>query len=153
MEELNSKKYDFDRLVNRRGTGALKTDALEERFGKDGLLPMWVADMDFETPPFIVEALRRRLEHPVFGYTMEPKELWPTVRNWIREHHGWETETEWMTYIPGIVKGIGMVINALLAPDEKVVIQPPVYHPFRLVPQGNKREVVYNPLTHNADGS
>ena len=153
MEELNSKKYDFDRLVNRRGTGAIKTDALEERFGKDGLLPMWVADMDFETPPFIVEALRRRLEHPVFGYTMEPKELWPTVRNWIREHHGWETETEWMTYIPGIVKGIGMVINALLAPDEKVVIQPPVYHPFRLVPQGNKREVVYNPLIHNADGS
>ena len=153
MEELDCKKYDFDRLVDRLGSGALKTDALKERFGKDGLLPMWVADMDFETPPFIVEALRKRLEHPVFGYTMEPAEYWQVVESWIRDHHGWEVETGWMTYIPGIVKGIGMAINALLAPDEKVVIQPPVYHPFRLVPQGNKREVVYNPLIHNADGS
>ena len=152
MEELNI-RYDFDRLVDRRGTGALKTDALKEVFGKDGLLPMWVADMDFETPPFIVEALRKRLEHPIFGYTIEPPEYWPVVKNWIRDHHGWEVETEWMTYIPGIVKGIGMAINALLADDEKVVIQPPVYHPFRLVPQGNKRQLVYNPLICNADGS
>lgn len=152
MEELNI-RYDFDRLVDRRGTGALKTDALKEVFGKEGLLPMWVADMDFETPPFIVEALRKRLEHPIFGYTIEPPEYWPVVKNWIRDHHGWEVETEWMTYIPGIVKGIGMAINALLADDEKVIIQPPVYHPFRLVPQGNKRQLVYNPLICNADGS
>ena len=153
MEELKTKQYDFDRLVERRGTGALKTDALKKVFGKDGLLPMWVADMDFETPPFIVEALRQRLEHPVFGYTIEPFEYWPVVKNWIWEHHGWEVETEWLTYIPGIVKGIAMAINALLAADEKVVIQPPVYHPFRLVPQGNNREIVYNPLICNADGS
>lgn len=153
MEELKTKQYDFDRLVERRGTGALKTDALKKVFGKDGLLPMWVADMDFETHPFIVEALRQRLEHPVFGYTIEPLEYWPVVKNWIWEHHGWEVETEWLTYIPGIVKGIAMAINVLLAADEKVVIQPPVYHPFRLVPQGNNREIVYNPLICNADGS
>ena len=146
-------KYDFDRIIPRRGSGALKTDALQERFGKDGLLPMWVADMDFETPSFIVDALRQRLEHPIFGYTIEPADYWPTVMQWIESHHGWKIEKDWITYIPGIVKGIGMVINAFVAPDEKVIIQPPVYHPFRLVPQGNHREVVYNPLKENPDGS
>ena len=65
-------KYDFDRQIERRGTGALKTDALEARYGKADLLPLWVADMDFETPPFIIEALRKRLEHPILGYTIEP---------------------------------------------------------------------------------
>ena len=146
-------KYDFNRIIPRRGSGALKTDALQERFGKDGLLPMWVADMDFETPSFIVDALRQRLEHPIFGYTIEPADYWPTVIQWIESHHGWKIEKDWITYIPGIVKGIGMVINAFVAPDEKVIIQPPVYHPFRLVPQGNHREVVYNPLKENPDGS
>ena len=146
-------EYDFDAIIPRRGTGALKTDALNERFGKDGLLPMWVADMDFATPPFIVDALRQRLEHPIFGYTIEPADYWPTVQKWILEHHGWAVEREWLTYIPGIVKGIGMAINAFVAEDEKVIIQPPVYHPFRLVPQGNRREVVYNPLKENPDGS
>ena len=93
------------------------------------------------------------MEHPIFGYTVEPDDFWPCVQDWILEHHGWKVEREWLTYIPGIVKGIGMAINAFLAPDEKVIIQPPVYHPFRLVPQGNGREVVYNPLRENPDGS
>lgn len=146
-------KYDFDKVIDRRGTGALKTDALKERFGHDGLTPLWVADMDFETPPFVVSALKRRMEHPVFGYTVEPEDYWPTVMKWIYEHHGWKVEREWLTYIPGIVKGIGMVINAFLGPEDKVIIQPPVYHPFRLVPQGNGREIVYNPLKENEDGT
>ncbi|MGM9748358.1 MAG: aminotransferase class I/II-fold pyridoxal phosphate-dependent enzyme, partial [Candidatus Cryptobacteroides sp.] len=145
--------YDFDKIIERRGTGALKTDALAERYGKADLLPLWVADMDFETPDFIVEALKKRMEHPVFGYTIEPADYWSTVQEWILVHHGWKVEREWLTYIPGIVKGIGMAINAFLAKDEKVIIQPPVYHPFRLVPQGNKREVVYNPLRENPDGT
>ena len=145
--------YDFDRIIERRGTGALKTDALQQRYGKAELLPLWVADMDFATPPFIVDALKKRMEHPIFGYTVEPDDFWPCVQDWILEHHGWKVEREWLTYIPGIVKGIGMAINAFLAPDEKVIIQPPVYHPFRLVPQGNGREVVYNPLRENPDGS
>ena len=146
-------QYDFDSIIERRGTGALKTDALQQRYGKAGLLPLWVADMDFATPPFIVDALKKRMEHPIFGYTVEPDDFWPCVQDWILEHHGWKVEREWLTYIPGIVKGIGMAINAFLAPDEKVIIQPPVYHPFRLVPQGNGREVVYNPLRENPDGS
>ena len=86
-------------------------------------------------------------------YKRQPDDFWPCVQDWILEHHGWKVEREWLTYIPGIVKGIGMAINAFLAPDEKVIIQPPVYHPFRLVPQGNGREVVYNPLRENPDGS
>ena len=147
------KTYDFDKIIERRGTGAVKTDALKKVYGKEDLIPLWVADMEFETPDFIVEALRERLEHPVFGYTVMPEGYWETVKTWIEDHHGWKTETEWMTFIPGIVKGIGMVINALLEKDDKVIIQPPVYHPFRLIPQKNGREVVFNPLKELPDGS
>lgn len=146
-------EYDFDKVIDRRGTDALKLEVLQERYGDADILPLWVADMDFETPPFITEALRRRMEHSLFGYTVEPKNYWPTVIRWIAEHHGWDVKREWMTYIPGIVKGIGMAVNVFVKEDEKVIIQPPVYHPFRLTPQGNGREVVYNPLCENADGS
>ena len=147
------KTYDFDKIIDRRGTGAIKTDALKKVFGKEDLTAMWVADMDFETPDFIVDALKVRLEHPVFGYTAEPEEFRRSIINWIEGHHGWKVEKEWISYIPGIVKGIGMAINALLEKDDKVIIQPPVYHPFRLVPQKNGREVVFNPLRENPDGS
>lgn len=145
--------YDFDRIVDRHGTGALKLDVLQERYGRSDLLPLWVADMDFETPSFITEALRRRLDHSLFGYTVEPDDYWPTVIRWIADRHGWQVERSWLTYIPGIVKGIGMAVNVLVGKDEKVIIQPPVYHPFRLTPQGNGREVVFNPLRENGDGS
>ena len=146
-------RYDFDKVIDRRGSGAVKTDALGKVYGKDDLIPLWVADMDFETPDFIVNALKERLEHPVFGYTVIPEDYWQTVQKWIADRHGWETRCEWMTFIPGIVKGIGMAINALLKEDEKVIIQPPVYHPFRLIPQKNGKEVVFNPLKALPDGS
>lgn len=127
-------EYDFDKVIDRRGTDALKLEVLQERYGDADILPLWVADMDFETPPFITEALRQRMEHSLFGYTVEPKNYWPTVIRWIAEHHGWDVKREWMTYIPGIVKGIGMAVNVFVKEDEKVIIQPPVYHPFRLTP-------------------
>ena len=146
-------KYDFDKVIDRRETGALKLEVLKDRYGSADLLPLWVADMDFETPSFITDALRKRLEHSLFGYTVEPEEYWPTVIRWIATHHDWEVKREWLSYIPGIVKGIGMAINVFVKEDEKVIIQPPVYHPFRLTPQGNGREVVYNPLQENEDGS
>ena len=146
-------KYDFDKIVDRRGTGALKLDVLKERYGRADLTPLWVADMDFETPSFITDALKQRLEHSLFGYTVEPDDYRPAIIDWIRYHHGWEVRPEWLSYIPGIVKGIGMVVNVFVKPDEKVIIQPPVYHPFRLTPQGNGREVVYNPLIENPDGT
>ena len=145
--------YNFDQLINRRGTDALKCDALQVRYGRPDLTPLWVADMDFATPDFIVEALRKRMEHPIFGYTIMPEEYWPTVKQWIADHHGWQVECDWMTYIPGIVKGIGLAVNCFVKPDEKVIIQPPVYHPFRLTPQGNGREVVFNPLVEQPDGT
>lgn len=147
-----SETYNFDKIIDRRGSGALKTDALQELYGRSDLIPLWVADMDFELPSFILDPLRKRLEHPVFGYTAEPADYWPSVIDWIKSHHGWDVKREWLTYIPGIVKGIGMVINVFLKEDEKVIIQPPVYHPFRLTPLGNKREVVFNPLRENANG-
>lgn len=145
--------YDFDKIIDRRDTGALKVDVLGERYGRPDLLPLWVADMDFETPSFITDALRRRLDHSLFGYTVEPPEYWPAVMRWLADRHGWQVEREWLTYIPGIVKGIGMAINVFVKEDEKVIIQPPVYHPFRLTPEGNRRQVVMNPLRENPDGT
>lgn len=146
-------KYNFDKVIDRRSTGAIKLEALETMFGDADLLPLWVADMDFETPEFITEALRRRLDHSLFGYTVEPTDYRPTIVKWIADHHGWDIRSEWMAYIPGIVKGIGMAINVFVGEDEKVIIQPPVYHPFRLTPEGNKRKVVFNPLIENTDGT
>ena len=113
---------------------------------------MWVADMDFETPCFITDAIRERLSHPIFGYTAEPQDFRPAIIDWIRDHHDWKIESEWISYIPGIVKGIGMAINALLEKGDKIIIQPPVYHPFRLVPQKNGHEVVFNPLRELPQG-
>lgn len=145
--------YDFDKVIDRTGTHAVKLEALKRLYGRTDLLPLWVADMDFETPSFITEALRQRLEHSLFGYTEMPDNYWAVVADWIESHHNWKVEQEWLTYIPGIVKGIGMVVNFFVKEDEKVIIQPPVYHPFRLTPQGNGRQVVYNPLREEADGT
>lgn len=147
-----TKQYDFDKIVDRSGTGDVKHSAMLNIWGREDLIPLWVADMDFETPHFITEALKARLEHSLFGYTVEPEDYWPTVMRWIAEHHGWEVKRKWLTFIPGIVKGIGMVVNVFTNPGDKIIIQPPVYHPFRLIPQGNQREVVYNPLIRKEDG-
>ena len=145
--------YNFNQIIDRRGSGDLKHGVLKERYGRDDLLPLWVADMDFETPPFITEALQQRLQHSLYGYTVVPDELWITIIQWIQEHHNWQVRRQWLTFIPGIVKGIGMAINVFLKEDEKVIIQPPVYHPFRLTPEGNGRQVVMNPLKELPDGS
>ena len=144
--------YNFDKIIDRKGTGAVKFDAIEKVFGKDDLLPLWVADMDFETPDFIVEAMKERLEHPIFGYPTELPDYRPSICDWIESHHQWKIQKEWLCFIPGIVKGIGIAINALLEKGDKVIIQPPVYHPFRLVPQKNHHEVVFNPLRELPEG-
>lgn len=144
--------YNFDKIIDRKGTGAVKFDAVEKVFGKDDLLPLWVADMDFETPDFIVEAMKERLEHPIFGYPTELPDYRPSICDWIESHHQWKIQKEWLCFIPGIVKGIGIAINALLEKGDKVIIQPPVYHPFRLVPQKNHHEVVFNPLRELPEG-
>lgn len=138
--------YDFDTIIERTGTGALKTDALRERFGRSDLLAAWVADMDFATPPFIIDALKKRLDHPVLGYTIEPADYRPSIIDWEKDLHGWDIKSEWLSYIPGIVKGIGMVINVFTHPGDDVVIMPPVYHPFRITTELNGRNVVNVPL-------
>lgn len=143
-------KYNFDEIIDRRGSGAIKTDLLEERFGRPDLLAAWVADLDFATPPFVMDALRERLEHPILGYTAEPADYKPSIINWERELHGWEIEPEWISFIPGIVRGIGMVVNVFTQPGDDVVIMPPVYHPFRIVPEENGRRVVNVPLKEDA---
>lgn len=145
-------KYDFDKIIDRSGSGDLKHEALLPCWGRKDLLPLWVADMDFETPAFITDAIKDRLEHSLFGYTVEPEDFLPSIMDWVRDHHQWDVKREWIRFIPGIVKGIGMVINVFTKEDEKVIIQPPVYHPFRLTPEGNGREVVFNPLKMREDG-
>ncbi len=147
------KTYNFDRIIDRRQTGAYKTESLKNVFGRDDLLPLWVADMDFETPDFITDALRQRLEHSLYGYTMTPDKLWECTAKWLSTHHGWTVPHDWFTFIPGIVRGIAMAIHAFTSPGDKIIIQPPVYHPFRLVPEKNGREIVCNPLRQLPDGS
>lgn len=139
-------KYDFDRIVDRRGTGCVKYDALEKVYGRNDLIPLWVADMDFETPDFIIGALKERLEHPVLGYALEHPDYWPSIIDWQYRRNGWKIDPSHLAFIPGIVKGIGMAVNVFTSPGDKIIIQPPVYHPFRIVPEANDRQVVWNPL-------
>ena len=152
IEADSMKKYDFDTLVDRRGSGNVKHAAMQQTYGREDLIGLWVADMDFETPDFIVQALKERLEHPVLGYTVEPEDFRPSIVDWISSHHQWAVQPEWLSYIPGIVKGIGLVVNCFLNKGDKIIIQPPVYHPFRLIPENNGYEVVFNPLVELPDG-
>lgn len=145
--------YDFDRVIDRHNTDAMSIERLDVYFGATDLQPFWIADNSFATPDFVIEAMRQRLEHPIFGYTAENPNYRTSLINWVKKQHGWDIKPEWLTYIPGIVKGIGMVINVFVKEDEKVIIQPPVYHPFRLTPLANKRQVVFNPLRELADGT
>lgn len=141
------KHYNFDEIIDRKGTSCVKYDGLKNAYqGKENLIPLWVADMDFATPDFIVEALKKRCEHPVFGYTFDDDEYYESIQTWLDYKYHWKTEREWISYIPGIVKGVGLAVQCFTQPGDKVIIQPPVYHPFRLVPTRMGREVVYNPL-------
>lgn len=135
-------EYDFDEIIPRRGTDCVKYDNPQVK----DRLPLWVADMDFATPPFIIDALRTRLEHPIMGYPAIPTDYYPLISRWVKNIHGWEVRSAHIRYIPGIVKGIGIALNCFLTKGDKVVIQPPVYHPFRLVPKKNGFEVLFNPL-------
>lgn len=140
------KQYNFDEIIERRGTNCIKFDAVKERYGKENLTPLWVADMDFRTPDFIVNAIKKRCEHEIFGYTYGSEAYYNSIIEWVHYKHNWKVEKEWISYIPGIVKGIGFVLQCFTQPGDKVIIQPPVYHPFRIVPESMHREVVYNPM-------
>ena len=137
--------------VNRKGTYSIKVDALKKYFGKEDLLPLWVADMDFETPRCVREAIQSVVDGGVYGYNHIPSDYFPTIINWLKEQQKWEVEQEWLTFIPGIVKGIGYVINYFTKEGDGVIVQPPVYPPFLNVPKGNGRKLVFNPLVRVED--
>ena len=137
--------------VNRKGTYSVKTDALKKYFGKDNLIPLWVADMDFETPQCVREALEEVLKGGVYGYNFIPDNYFPTIVQWLKEKQKWEVDQQWLTFIPGIVKGIGYAINFFTEEGDGIIVQPPVYPPFINVPKGNDRKLVFNPLIRVED--
>lgn len=144
-------KYNFDEIIDRRSTDCLKYGVLKERWGRDDLLPLWVADMDFRTPPFIINALRERLEHEILGYTAAHPQWKPAIINWLKRRHQWDVLPEELTFVPGIVRGIAFVIQEFTKPGDKVMVFGPVYHPFFLVTENNKREVVRHRLVRSAE--
>ena len=145
-------KYDFDKVVDRRGTGATKIEGLRNMFGDESLTPLWIADMDFEVCPAITEALDKRFAHHVFGYSRMPDTFWPSVMGWLRRRHGLEVDAEELAFVPGVVRGIAYVLNYFTRKGDGVVIQTPVYHPFRILTEGNGRRVIENPLVEREDG-
>lgn len=138
--------YNFDQLIDRKNTNALKCDFLEFAFKTDDVLPMWVADMDFATPPFIIEALRKRLDHEILGYTIRPDSFTQSVIDWVDQRHQWKIKEDWVKYSPGIVPAINISIMGLTKPGDKILVQPPVYFPFFNSVTDNDRQLVYNNL-------
>ena len=140
-------KYDFDEVVPRRGTNSYKWDS-----ATDGrVLPMWVADMDFRTAPVIIEALRKRVAHGIFGYTRVPDAYYDAVTGWFERRHGWKINREWMIYTLGVVPAISAIIKALTEPGDKVLVQTPVYNCFFSSIRNNGCEMVSSPLIHEGD--
>lgn len=137
---------DFNTEHNRRGTQSVKWDLTQELFGVNDALPMWVADMDFRAPQPVIDALQRRLEHGVFGYTSANAGTKEAVTDWLSRRHGWNTEPAFITFSPGIVTALAQAVQAYTEPGERVVVQPPVYTPFFDIVEKNGRVVLHNPL-------
>lgn len=140
------KKYNFDEPVDRTNTNCIKYDARKMFFGNEDLLPLWVADMDFRTPDFIVEAIKKRAEHELFGYTFRPESYTQSIVNWLKRRHNWEIKPEWISFSPGVVAGLTLAIEAFSNPGDGVILQPPVYFPFFDSVKGTGREMIENPL-------
>lgn len=134
-------KYDFDKITDRRATNSYKWDSAPE-----GVLPMWVADMDFRTAPAIIDALQKRVAHGIFGYTRVPDAYYDAVTSWFSRRHGWDIDREWIIYTSGVVPAVSAVIKALTVPGDKVIVQTPVYNCFFSSIRNNGCEIVSNPL-------
>lgn len=139
-------KYDFDKTIDRRATNSYKWDSAPE-----GVLPMWVADMDFRTAPAIIDALQKRVAHGIFGYTRVPDAYYDAVTSWFSQRHGWDIDREWIIYTSGVVPAVSAVIKALTVPGDKVIVQTPVYNCFFSSIRNNGCEIVSNPLHRTAD--
>lgn len=150
--------YNFDTCPDRTGTNSIKYDKLTEYFGRNDLLPLWVADMEFESAPCIREALRKIADHGVYGYFAEPDGYKESIIRWMKEIQGWDVKKEWITYSPAVLRGMSFVLFHFTRPGDKILVQPPVYPPFMNLTRDNGRTVVYNPLKrhdseiHNGGG-
>ncbi len=139
-------KYNFDEIINRENTASVKYDLRVELFGKKDIIPMWVADMDFKTPDFIINAIKERTKHEVFGYSIRPKSYFTSIVNWLERKHQWTVHEDWISFGPGIVPAINMAILAYSNEGDKIIIQPPVYFPFFSAIENNNRTLIENPL-------
>ncbi|PCH64107.1 MAG: aminotransferase [Gammaproteobacteria bacterium] len=137
---------NFDRLIQREQTASLKHDGRKGYFGKDDVIPLWVADMDFAAPEAVTQALIARAEHPVYGYTMYPDSMFEAMQSWFQQRHNWQIDRRSIVMCPGVVPSLYAVIQGLTKPGDKVIIQPPVYHPFFTTITKSERELVLNPL-------
>lgn len=139
-------KYNFDEVIDRRGSDSLKLEALLPRWGREDLIPMWVADMDFRTPPFIIDSVKKRIECEIFGYTEKPNTWYQSIINWQKKRHQLAITKEMISFIPGVVPAIVMAIEAFTKVGEQVLIHPPVYYPFAAAIRNTGRKVITNPL-------
>ena len=140
---------NFDKTINRKGTNCIKWDSLEEAFGRKDLIPLWIADMDFEVCKEISDAIINRANHTIYGYPKTPTEFWNAIIDWNKNRHNIEYGKEEICYMPGIVRGIAYIVNFFTQKGEKILIQTPVYHPFANVSKGNKRIVIESPLQYS----
>lgn len=138
--------FDFDKVVNRVGTGSTKWDSIKDTYKREDLIPLWVADMDFEVAPEIVKVLEERVNHKVFGYVYPSEDYFTSVIDWMDRRHGFKVEKDWIAFTPGVVSGISYAIRAFTEEDDNIIIQTPVYHPFYYTIRENKRNIVKNPL-------
>ena len=146
-------EFDFDQVIDRRGTYSYKYDGLQKVFGTNDLLPMWVADMDFAVPSSVVKAIRRRAEHPIYGYTFRPESYYESIVRWMDKRHGWNIEREWIQYSPGVVPALNMVVQGFTDPGDGVILQSPVYHPFFHAIHLNHRKLLNNQLIKLEDNT
>ena len=149
---MAERNLDFDKEIDRHGTGCIKYDYAVERGMPEDVLSLWVADMDFETSSYVQDALRERLQHGVFGYTEEVQGYFESVSGWMLRHHSWKVEKPWLVKTPGVVFALAMAVQAYTEPGDGVLIQQPVYYPFAGVIRDNGREVVSNSLSLGEDG-
>lgn len=138
--------YNFDKIIDRKQTNCVKHDAVSNFFGAENLLPLWVADMDFETPDFIQKAMQKRLDHPVNGYTYFSDAFYSSFINWMVKRHQFSVEKSWLKVTPGVLTGLSLAIMGFTKPGEKIIIQPPVYQPFFQLVESSDRVLVENDL-------
>lgn len=141
-------KYNFDEVISRENTASIKWDVVAEDNGVKAL-PYWIADLDFKAPIEVIEALKERIEHGIFGYTAYSKTLIPTVKNWISKRYDWNIEDEWISYTPGIVSAILYAIECFTKAGDSILVQTPVYPPFLQVPTDNNRKIIENNMILN----